>query len=146
MAKLQKTDIFRKKMWFVYEGEKYLVPYFYRPCKEILELNKNGEAPETLYINEIELVEVETGINQDLQKMDERFKNKNRRKQRSKNSRNKNKPQQNSRLKVINLKRKNLSREDSKKQKIRISRRVIQTFQEISQKGNPKNKKRNDIR
>ena len=84
VAKLQKTDIFRKTMWFAYEDENTWHPLSTERVKEIIELNKKGEAPESLDIDELELEEVQVeGINQDLQKMDERFKKKNRRKQRS---------------------------------------------------------------
>lgn len=84
VAKLQKTDIFRKTMWFAYEDENTWHPLSTERVKEIIELNKKGEAPESLDIDELESDEVQVeGINQDLQKMDERFKKKNRRKQRS---------------------------------------------------------------
>ena len=47
-ATLQKTDIFRKTMWFSYEGENTWYPLEVERVEEILELNKRGKVPENL--------------------------------------------------------------------------------------------------
>lgn len=47
-AYLQKTDIFKRKMWFSYEGENSWYPMEVGQVKEIIALNKKGEMPEKL--------------------------------------------------------------------------------------------------
>ncbi len=151
VAKLQKTDIFRQKMWFAYDNENTWYPLSTDRVKEVLELNKNGEVPETLEVDQMKLLEVEVGINQDLQKMDEKFKNKNRRKQKSRKggqgNRQRNKPQQ---------KFKGQNSGDSEKPKDKGNKPQKPKSQdnataktdvrEGQSKGNPKNKRRNKRR
>lgn len=47
-AYLQKTDIFKRKMWFSYEGETSWYPIEVDQVKEIVAMNKKGEMPEKL--------------------------------------------------------------------------------------------------
>lgn len=47
-AFLQKTDIFKRKMWFSYPGETTWYPLDTDEVKRIVELNKTGEKPEAL--------------------------------------------------------------------------------------------------
>jgi hypothetical protein len=79
-ARLQKTDIFRKIMWFNYGDENTWHPIPTDRVKEIIELNKKGETPDTLTEDKLELAPAETSINSDLERMDERFKKKDARK------------------------------------------------------------------
>lgn len=79
-AKLQKTDIFRKIMWFNYGEENTWHPISTDRVKEILELNQKGETPDTLTEDRLNLAPAETAINSDLERMDERFKKKDARK------------------------------------------------------------------
>ncbi len=54
-AILQKTDIFRKMMWFGYQGETTWHPLSIARVKEILEMNVKGEMPATLQENNLEI-------------------------------------------------------------------------------------------
>ena len=47
-AFLQKTDIFRKRMWFAFRGDNNWVMLSTERVREVLELNKKGEKPDTL--------------------------------------------------------------------------------------------------
>jgi cell fate regulator YaaT (PSP1 superfamily) len=84
-AHLQKTDIFKKILWFGYEGENSWIPVPATRVFEILELNKNGKRPETL-LEDIVNKEEETAValNSDLEKLDRKFKNKTKRKKKKK--------------------------------------------------------------
>ena len=95
-AKLEKTDIFRKLMWFSFPEENTWHPIATARVKEIIELNKKGELPETLTEDVFELEVKDTTINRDLERMDEKFRNKaNKNKRRSNKPRNKNRGGQN---------------------------------------------------
>ena len=99
MARLQKTDIFKKLMWFSYQDEENWIPLQVDRVKEIKEMNKKGQKPEDLAEMAAELVAVapsktldyENVVGQDsLTRLDDR----NRR--RNKNKRNhRNKPKAN---------------------------------------------------
>ncbi|MEO8884460.1 MAG: regulatory iron-sulfur-containing complex subunit RicT [Mucilaginibacter sp.] len=92
-AKLQKTDIFKKLMWFSYPREESWVPISIDRVKEIQRMNKEGKLPEDLgQVVEIEtkpvkILDYENVVGQDsLTRLDERrSKNKNRNKNRNKN-------------------------------------------------------------
>lgn len=72
-ATLQKTDIFRKIMWFCYAGESSWQPIRAHRVLEILELNAKGLRPDTLQENELS-AKAETHIlNSDLVRMDKKF-------------------------------------------------------------------------
>ncbi len=75
-ARLQKTDIFRKLMWFNYGDENTWHPIPAARVKEIIALNRKGEVPDSLTEDTIELAPKEAKINSDLERMDERFKKK----------------------------------------------------------------------
>ncbi len=71
-ARLQKTDIFKKIMWFGYDDDNNWHPVDVHRVKEILELNKKGKKPSTLLEDKEEEV-VQTSINSDLVAMDKKF-------------------------------------------------------------------------
>jgi len=75
-ARLEKTDIFRKLMWFSYKDENTWHPIPAKRVKEIIALNKKGETPESLTLDEVVLELKDTKINSDLEKMDARFRKK----------------------------------------------------------------------
>lgn len=75
-AFLQKTDIFRKTMWFSYKGENAWIPVDAARVREVIRLNKKGEHPSSLLENQVEAkVDVST-LNNDLVKMDKKFEKK----------------------------------------------------------------------
>lgn len=47
-ATLQKTDIFKRKMWFSYYGETTWYPVMVDEVKKVVAMNKRGEKPESL--------------------------------------------------------------------------------------------------
>lgn len=73
-AKLQKTDIFRKTMWFGYDNESTWHPVSVDRVAKIIELNKLGQKPETL-LEDTTIVKEEENyrINSDLEKMDKKY-------------------------------------------------------------------------
>ena len=75
-ARLEKTDIFRKLMWFSYETENTWYPISASRVKEIVALNQKGELPESLTLDKVEIDLKDTRINSDLERMDARFKKK----------------------------------------------------------------------
>jgi len=93
-AILQKTDIFRKIMWFGFKEENTWYPLNIERVNHILRMNQEGKKPATL---EIDIVEekVTTGpLNSDLDQMDKRFKNKSRNKKKKGKGGNPNTPSQ----------------------------------------------------
>ncbi len=87
-AVLQKTDIFRKIMWFGYKEESAWYPLNVDRVNEILELNSAGRKPATLEQNELEEREPVSVLNSDLEKLDKKFSNKGgRHKRKSRNRR-----------------------------------------------------------
>jgi hypothetical protein len=75
-ARLQKTDIFRKIMWFGYSEENTWYPLNVSRVNEILEMNREGKKPANLTEDVIaEKVPIKT-LNSDLEKMDQKFKEK----------------------------------------------------------------------
>jgi hypothetical protein len=88
-AVLQKTDIFRKLMWFGYDGENTWLPVNVERVNEILRLNMEGKKPASLEEDEAPIKESVQSLNSDLTRMDKKFsgkakrrKNKNRNKNR----------------------------------------------------------------
>ena len=76
-AFLQKTDIFRKVMWFGYKDENTWHPLQIDRVNEILELNKNGKKPVTLLENDLEMKDDSSqALNSDLEQMDKKYRNK----------------------------------------------------------------------
>lgn len=101
-AKLQKTDIFRKIMWFGYDDENTWYPLDITRVNEILEMNKAGKKPVTLAEDIVEETKSDVGLNSDLVAMDRKFskggdqkgkrKNKNKKRKFNKNKNRGNKP------------------------------------------------------
>jgi hypothetical protein len=96
-ARLQKTDIFKKLMWFSYPNEDNWIPLEIDRVREIRQLNREGVKPEDLKEEAVELetvapkiLDYENVVGQDsLTRLDER----NRKKKKKNNNRNKNRPQ-----------------------------------------------------
>ena len=84
-AKLQKTDIFRKIMWFGYENENSWHPVPVSRVAEIIKLNQNKKRPFSLLENKQTDVIEETQLNSDLVKMDKKFTQKSKKKKKRKN-------------------------------------------------------------
>lgn len=72
-AKLQKTDIFRKIMWFGYDDENTWYPLDVKRVHEIIELNKKGKKPVTLAEDMVDELPDDGGLNSDLVAMDKKF-------------------------------------------------------------------------
>ena len=73
-AKLQKTDIFKKIMWFGYDDDNNWYPVEVKRVEEIITLNKNGKKPFSLKENESSAEKEEaSSINSDLEAMDRKF-------------------------------------------------------------------------
>jgi len=71
---LQKTDIFRKMMWFGYKDENTWHPVDIARVNKIIELNKKGEKPATLLEDEFENKEdASQALNSDLERMDKKY-------------------------------------------------------------------------
>ncbi len=69
---LQKTDIFKKILWFGYNEETTWHPVSVERVNEMLAMNRKGIMPESLFENELAIVEV-TPLNSDLEKLDKRL-------------------------------------------------------------------------
>lgn len=94
-ARLQKTDIFRKIMWFGYSEENTWYPLNVDRVNEILALNRGGKKPASLEEDVVaEKVPVQT-LNRDLEKMDQKFNDKTKRKKKKKRRRDNRNPNQN---------------------------------------------------
>ncbi len=85
-ASLQKTDIFRKLMWFCYEGESTWHPLPVERVLEIIALNKKGKFPDNLLQ---EVTSSKRNMTETLKKLDKKYSRKKKRKKR------KNKPPKN---------------------------------------------------
>ncbi|HEY9489415.1 MAG TPA: regulatory iron-sulfur-containing complex subunit RicT, partial [Chryseosolibacter sp.] len=79
-ATLQKTDIFRKIMWFGFREENTWYPLNVSRVNEILRLNRDGKKPATLDRDQEEEKATLQVLNSDLQKMDQKYRNKGKRK------------------------------------------------------------------
>src|SRR5204862_3034464 len=75
-ATLQKTDIFRKIMWFGFREENTWYPINVERVNAILQLNRDGKKPASLDKDEIEEKAPVEKLNSDLQQMDQKYKNK----------------------------------------------------------------------
>ena len=83
-ATLQKTDIFRKIMWFGFNEENTWYPLNIQRVNQILRMNQEGKKPATLDLDvEAEKIPVET-LNSDLARMDQKFKGKSKKGKRKK--------------------------------------------------------------
>jgi cell fate regulator YaaT (PSP1 superfamily) len=72
-AKLQKTDIFRKIMWFGYDKESSWYPVDVARVMEIMALNSKGVRPVSLQENTLAVSEQNTSLNNDLERMDKKY-------------------------------------------------------------------------
>lgn len=95
-AVLQKTDIFRKLMWFGYDGENTWLPVNVARVNEILRLNKEGKKPASLEEDLAPVKESVQSLNSDLARMDKKFSGKSNKRKKNKN-RNKNRHRDNNR-------------------------------------------------
>jgi len=86
-ARLQKTDIFRKLMWFAYKEENNWFALNVDRVNEILELNRAGKKPASLELDQEEAKIPIATLNSDLASLDKKFQNKGRNKNRNKNRR-----------------------------------------------------------
>ena len=75
-ATLQKTDIFRKIMWFGYKQEETWFPLNIARVNEILEMNRAGRKPATLEENQLAVKDTSQPLNSDLVNLDRKFKDK----------------------------------------------------------------------
>ena len=79
-ATLQKTDIFRKIMWFGFASENTWYPLNVDRVNQILSLNREGKKPANLDLDVLaEKIPLET-LNSDLTRMDQKFKGKSKKK------------------------------------------------------------------
>lgn len=85
-ATLQKTDIFRKIMWFGFNEENTWYPLNIQRVNQILRMNQEGKKPASLDKDvEAEKIPVET-LNSDLTRMDQKFKGKSKKRKKKKSS------------------------------------------------------------
>jgi len=82
-AILQKTDIFRKLMWFGYKEETNWYSISIERVNEILEWNRSGRKPATLDENQVEEKPVGGPLNSDLENLDKKYKDKSKKKKKS---------------------------------------------------------------
>src|SRR5688572_20988676 len=83
-ATLQKTDIFRKIMWFGFNEENTWYPLNIQRVNEILRMNREGKKPANLELDvEAEKIPVAT-LNSDLARMDQKFKGKSKKRKKKK--------------------------------------------------------------
>jgi hypothetical protein len=75
-ATLQKTDIFRKIMWFGFKEESNWYPLDTDRVNHILRMNREGKKPATLTIDVVEEKIAGSPLNSDLDQMDRKFKSK----------------------------------------------------------------------
>jgi cell fate regulator YaaT (PSP1 superfamily) len=84
-ARLQKTDIFRRIMWFGFKEDNNWYPLNIDRVNEILEMNRAGIKPASLDTNEQEVKVPIAKLNSDLASMDKKFQDKTRSKKKKKN-------------------------------------------------------------
>ncbi|WP_229208985.1 PSP1 domain-containing protein [Dyadobacter luticola] len=95
VATLQKTDIFKKIMWFGFDKDTNWYPVAIQKVLEIIELNKQGVIPESLEIltpePEKSLDRVPGKLNSDLENLDKKYSDEQKKKKKKKNKSGKNK-------------------------------------------------------
>jgi len=79
-ASLQKTDIFRRIMWFGFKDESNWYPLSVDRVNEILALNSEGKKPATLEQDELVEREPVSVLNSDLERLDKKFNGRNKKK------------------------------------------------------------------
>ncbi|MGV3585455.1 MAG: PSP1 domain-containing protein [Adhaeribacter sp.] len=89
-AILQKTDIFKRVMWFGFKNDNNWYPAPVERVKEILELNSKGIVVESLTVEEKveqqKKVELVAQLEGNLERLDEKFKSKKKKKKKNKNN------------------------------------------------------------
>ena len=78
-AKLQKTDIFKKMMWFSYESDSTWYPVRTEEVILLIELNKKGIKPNSLDPTDLvdkENTKLPVKLNKDMQRLDDKYKQK----------------------------------------------------------------------
>lgn len=89
-AFLQKTDIFKKMMWFSFQNDNNWHQVSVERVNEIIALNKKNVFPHSLEIDEYKVVEEQQPMNNDLLQLDKRLANrKGEKKNNSRNNKNK---------------------------------------------------------
>ncbi len=83
-AYLQKTDIFKRIMWFGFKEDTNWYPVSIERVNEILALNQVGKKVFSLSENEEAKVDATSSLNDDLERMDKKFSDKDKRKKRKK--------------------------------------------------------------
>lgn len=90
-ASLQKTDIFKKIMWFGFANENTWYPISTKRVNEIIRLNKKGKEPESLLVDDDNERAMEVAaMTSDLERLDKKYSLKNQRKKKKRKNRNKN--------------------------------------------------------
>ena len=87
-AFLQKTDIFRRMMWFSYKNENDWYPVPVSDVIKVLEMNKKGEKPESIGAEGLMVTAKpadDKPMNYDLMQLDKKFSGSNNKKKKSKN-------------------------------------------------------------
>jgi cell fate regulator YaaT (PSP1 superfamily) len=88
-AVLQKTDIFKKVMWFGYKDDNNWYPVPVERVREIINLNAKGVSAETLTVEEQKeisrKIEFAAKLEGNLERLDEKFKGKTKKKKKKKN-------------------------------------------------------------
>lgn len=96
VATLQKTDIFKKIMWFGFDKDTNWYPVAIDKVLEIIELNKNNILPESLDIltpePEKNPEKGTQGLNSDLDNLDRKYSEEQKKKKKKKNKSGKNRP------------------------------------------------------
>ena len=87
-ATLQKTDIFRKIMWFGFREDNAWYPLNVDRVNEILIMNREGKKPASLEENVVAEKESTSSLNSDLVSLDKKFRDKSSNKKRSGRNRN----------------------------------------------------------
>ncbi|WP_258102575.1 regulatory iron-sulfur-containing complex subunit RicT [Marinoscillum sp. MHG1-6] len=87
-AKLQKTDIFRKTMWFGYDGENSWYAVDIDRVNHILAMNKEGKKPDSLVTDKEEQEKESGALNSDLEAMDKKFSSSRKKKKKKRKNRN----------------------------------------------------------
>lgn len=89
-AVLQKTDIFRKIMWFGFKDDNTWYPIPVTRVNDILQLNREGKKPATLDEDKVAVKEPASILNSDLESLDKKFKSKSKKKRHGRDRRNRN--------------------------------------------------------
>jgi cell fate regulator YaaT (PSP1 superfamily) len=89
-ASLQKTDIFRKIMWFGFRDDSNWYPLSVDRVNEILEMNKEGRKPANLDVDIVKERAPIATLNSDLERMDKKYQVKSKKKKKRPNNRNRN--------------------------------------------------------